>query len=820
MPRILCVLLVVLSIIPRAGAQDSRAEIARSRELARTYRDAFRDVSLDAQWSRDGSAFWFRSGNRAIRVDAATGERSDLFDPMALGLSLRVFDPGAPLGPVRPGAFELLGDDLAFIAPHRAEVLVYSAKTSLTRAADNRERALFTNPLRSEAVRSRAGRGDTSLLFVNTLAVPARAVWVNEGGERREYATIEPGKSYRQQTFAGHAWVVVADGRDVGFVVGRERPSLVVITPEVERAAPREEPPPERQPNTAPDASARITAREHNAVLSDPNDQNPRNLTTDGTEADGFRGEAWWAPDSSAVVIGWRHRGGSRSVHYIESSPRDQLQPKQHSYDYLKPGDDVPFTTPRLFRRDGTEVPLLRELFASPWSIDRLEWLPDSSAFVFVYNQRGHQVMRVVRVDAKTGEARAIVNEECATFFDYAGKFFLRTLPETNELIWMSERSGWNHLYLFDLTTGAPKNAITSGEWVVRDVEDVDVARREVLLRVSGVYATQDPYYIHYARVKFDGSAFTLLTDGDGTHELEFSPEHAFYLDRYSRVDRPPVIELRRATDGGKVADIARADDADLRAAGWRAPERFVAKARDGTTDIHGVIFRPSTFDAAKKYPVIEQIYAGPQGSFTPKSFAPWRGQQELAEMGFIVVQMDGMGTSNRSKAFHDVCWKNLGDAGFPDRIAWMKAAAATHPEMDLSRVGIYGGSAGGQNAMRAMIAHGDFYKAAAADCGCHDNRVDKIWWNELWMSHPIGDQYLESSNVEQAHRMQGNLLLTVGECDENVDPASTMQVVNALIKADKDFELLVIPGAGHGAGESDYARRRRADFFIRTLHP
>jgi dipeptidyl aminopeptidase/acylaminoacyl peptidase len=215
---------------------------------------------------------------------------------------------------------------------------------------------------------------------------------------------------------------------------------------------------------------------------------------------------------------------------------------------------------------------------------------------------------------------------------------------------------------------------------------------------------------------------------------------------------------------------------------------------------------------------VIEQIYAGPQGAFVPKAFSPVHGAQPLAELGFIVVQIDGMGTNWRSKAFHDVCWKNLGDAGLPDRILWMKAAAAKYPEMDITRVGVYGGSAGGQNAMGAVLFHPEFYKVAAADCGCHDNRMDKIWWNEAWMGWPVGPEYAASSNAVNAHKLQGKLLLTVGELDRNVDPASTMQVVDALIKANKDFELIVFPGGGHGSGGGPYGERRRRDFFVRHL--
>jgi dipeptidyl aminopeptidase/acylaminoacyl peptidase len=299
---------------------------------------------------------------------------------------------------------------------------------------------------------------------------------------------------------------------------------------------------------------------------------------------------------------------------------------------------------------------------------------------------------------------------------------------------------------------------------------------------------------------------------------VTLSPDMAFYLDTRSRVDFPPIMELRRTSDRKKLLQVEKTDIQKLAAAGWKAPEVFVAKARDGRTDIWGIICRPRNFDPRKKYPVVEYIYAGPHGSFVPKSFSPCFRMQPLTELGFIVVQMDGMGTSNRSKAFHDICWKNLGDAGFPDRILWHKAAAAEYPSYDISRVGIYGSSAGGQNSLGGMLRHPEFYKACVSSCGCHDNRMDKIWWNELWMSWPLGPHYAASSNVENAHLLRGKLLLIVGEIDTNVDPASTMQVADALIKADKTFDLLVIPGGGHGMGGA-YGERKMFDFFVRHLH-
>jgi dipeptidyl aminopeptidase/acylaminoacyl peptidase len=275
---------------------------------------------------------------------------------------------------------------------------------------------------------------------------------------------------------------------------------------------------------------------------------------------------------------------------------------------------------------------------------------------------------------------------------------------------------------------------------------------------------------------------------------------------------------LRRTDDGALVCELEKASFRDPIDTATELPEPFVAKGRDGTTDIYGVIVRPDDFDPSQKYPIIEKIYAGPQSAYVPKGFSQLGQERAIANMGCIVVLIDGMGTSHRGKAFHDVCWKNLADAGFPDRIAWIKAAAEKYPYFDLTRVGVFGGSAGGQNAMRALIDHNDFYKVAVADCGCHDNRMDKTWWNEAWMGWPVDESYAASSNVDHAHRMEGKLLLIVGELDRNVDPASTMQVVDALVKADKDFDLLVIPGAGHGAAETRYGSRRRTDFLRRYL--
>jgi dipeptidyl aminopeptidase/acylaminoacyl peptidase len=525
-----------------------------------------------------------------------------------------------------------------------------------------------------------------------------------------------------------------------------------------------------------------------------------------------------WSPDSKKLTSGRVIPTEKHIIDYVESSPETQLQPKHYVYEYQKPGDAVPQIYPQLF--DITTKKQLRideSLIPNQYSIEEVKWSKNSQYFTFEYNKRGHQVYQVISVDASTGRAKVIINETSPTFIDYSGKQYRYDIESKNEIIWASERDGWNHLYLYDSEKGQVKNQITKGEWVVRGVNWIDTVRREIIFQASGK-EPGDPYFINCYRIKFDGTGLRKLTSGDGNHEVSLSPDRRFFVDTWSKVDVPPVSVLRNAEDGKLIMEIEKADISKLLETGIRLPESFVAKGRDGKTDIWGIIVRPTNFDPSRKYPVIENIYAGPHGSFVPKSFrGPATGMHQLAELGFIVVQIDGMGTSNRSKAFHDVCWKNLKDAGFPDRILWMKAAAEKYPYMDLSRVGVYGTSAGGQNAAGAVLFHPEFYKAAVAACGCHDNRMDKMWWNEQWMGWPVGPEYAESSNTENAWRLKGNLLLINGEMDNNVDPSSTTQFVNALIKADKDFDYLLIPGAKHTSGGT-YGERKRRDFFVKTL--
>ncbi len=679
---------------------------------------------------------------------------------------------------------------------------------------DHQEAPVEMRLRKGGARRTKSDGSGTSVEFVNKTSEVIQLLWLDYEGAIHDYGSVPSGDTCTMSTYAGHVWLVKRHGsEELGLITAKEEPLRVIVdgTHATEPLAP----PVKRVPERTWDAFI----ENHNVRLRNIRTQENIALTADGTADDAYSGEFYWSPDHTKLVVMQVQPAQKHPVHFVESSPKDQVEPKLHTHDYLKPGDRIEHPRPRLF--DVTErrqIALSDELFPNPWSVTEVRWLPDSSGFTFLYNERGHQLLRVIGVDAKTSTVRTLFEETSRTFIDYSQKTFFHQSADQSEALWMSERDGWNHLYLYDMKAGRLKNAVTQGEWVVRRVEHVDEDKRRVWFFATGVKPEQDPYYEHLCRVNFDGSGFIVLTEGDGTHKVAFSPDRRWFVDTWSRLDLPPVTELRSSDDGHLICLMEKAEAPGLQKAGWTIPERFTAKGRDGRTDICGVIFKPSNFDPAKKYPVIEQIYAGPHDCFVPKAWGLEIGQHQMAELGFIVVQIDGMGTNWRSRAFHDVAWRNLKDAGFPDRIAWMKAAAAMRPWMDLSRVGIYGGSAGGQNALAGLLHHGDFYKAGVADCGCHDNRMDKIWWNEAWLGWPVGPWYEDNSNVTHASKLKGRLMLVVGEVDTNVDPASTLQVVNALVKADKDFDLLVMPGTNHGAAETPYASRRRMDFFVRNL--
>ncbi len=825
--KIVFPLILLCGSVSLLFAQGSAADYQRAANLGRlTANKVFRD-RIEPHWFANNTQFTYRvrtgpSTHEFVRVNAMTGQRDIAFDHAKLAPKLR--DAGVR----NAHADRLEIDQLEYLADNNAVTFRAGGKSWRCTLADyelaavNPEDIAQRQPDAPADDAPSARDGDTFITFINKTAGKIELFWLSDADNAVSYGVLEAGEEHRQHTFVGHEWSV----RDTkGKVLLQTAGVAREVKLEIDGIAPprprRERGPRDRDANsnTSPDRKWRASIDDYNVVLRNVDSNEETRLTTDGSVDDSFNGRFYWSPDSLRLVALRTQPGDDRQVTIVDSTPRDQVQPKLLTYDYLKPGDKVSITKPSLFNIETKrQIPVSDELFQNPFSTGNFRWEPDGRRFSFTYNARGHQALRIIAIDGESGAVTTIVNEESPTFIDYAQKNFAHRLEETNELIWMSERDGWNHLYLYNTLTGEVQNQITKGEWVVRGVEHVDAEHRQIWFRAGGIYPEQDPYYIHYCRINFDGTGLVKLTAGDGTHSIAYSPDRRFIIDTYSRVDLAPVTELRRADDGSLICELERGDLSALSRTGWQTPERFVAKGRDGETDIYGIILRPTNFDASQKYPVIEDIYAGPQSSFVPKSFSPYMRQQSMAELGFIVVKIDGLGTSNRSKKFHDVCWKNLGDAGFPDRIAWMRAVAAKYPQLDLTRVGIYGGSAGGQNAAGAVLTHGEFYKVAVADCGCHDNRMDKIWWNELWMGWPVGPHYAEQSNVTRAHRLQGKLMLVVGELDRNVDPASTMQVASALVKANKDFDLLIIPGAGHGACETPYGQRRRQDFFVRHL--
>ena len=587
--------------------------------------------------------------------------------------------------------------------------------------------------------------------------------------------------------------------------------------------------------NISPDGKWELYIRDFNVWIKENGTNKEYQLSFDGAEKAGY-GQVRWSPDSRTIFAMKQYEVDTRQILLAESRPANQTQPNYRWIDYAKPGDALAQNIPVLFNVETKQqIPFDASSFNNQYSLYFSAWSPDSKYAIFHYNQRGHQVYQIVAINTETGEYRALVDEQSNTFI-YYNDIVTRYLDGGNTLLFTSERDNWRHLYTVDIATGNVKQ-ITKGKWNVREILHLDEEQGIILCYANGLKAKEergnvapgtvsaagkkgkpqgeDPYNKHLIKVEIATGKVTDLTPENGHHTVYFNGNYSYFVDNYSRPDMAPVAVLKESGSGKVVLPLQTAKLDRLLETGYTLPEVFVAKGRDGKTDIWGTIHRPSNYDPSKKYPVIEYIYAGPHDSFVDKNFVIRNRFDRLKEMGFIVVYIDGMGTDNRSKEFQDVCWRNLKDAGFPDRILWMKAAASVYPEMDIDKVGIYGYSAGGQSAMGALLFYPEFYKVAVALCGCHDNRMDKIWWNEQWMGYPIGPWYGESSNVDNAHKLQGDLLLINGELDDNVDPASTLQVVSELVKHNKQFEQLYLPGHNHNLG-SEYITRRIYEFFYR----
>lgn len=566
----------------------------------------------------------------------------------------------------------------------------------------------------------------------------------------------------------------------------------------------------------SPDGKMQVFHKENNLWMKQDGQEHA--LTTNGDSTYYYSAWGSFSSDGRYFATVRIKPAPKHYVYYVESSPKDRLEPILHKQEYAKPGDSLNYRVPVIVElATGRVVEPSTELFKSQYQVTAPRWDADNEHVTFEFNERGHKTYRVLELSAKTGLVRTLIEEKNDKYINYNRQRRL-DLKDGKRIIWTSERDGRNHIYLYDRQNGRLIRQVTKGEYYVRGIQHVDEKAGIIYFSACGMNKAEDPYLIHYYKIGLNGKGLVCLTPEEGNHKVTYTEDMAYLIDTYSTVTTPPVTVLRSGKDGKILRTLESADISVLEAEGWKAPEVFVAKGRDGKTDMWGLIQRPSNFDPHKKYPIIEYIYSGPGDQYVPKTFTPWLYYlQNMAELGFIVVQVDAMTTSFRTREFEEVCYKNLKDGGLPDRIAWIKAAAEKYPYMDIDRVGIYGCSAGGQNALAAVLWHGDFYKAAYAACGCHDNRMDKIWWNEQWMGYPVDSSYVECSNVENAYRLERPLMLVVGELDDNVDPASTMQVVNALEKAGKDFELVVIPGAHHTMGES-YGDHKRYDFFVRHL--
>jgi dipeptidyl aminopeptidase/acylaminoacyl peptidase len=548
----------------------------------------------------------------------------------------------------------------------------------------------------------------------------------------------------------------------------------------------------------------------------------PLAMVNQGTEDVVQTPSVFWSPDSTRIATFIMDQRNFPRLTITQSAPPDQFRPKYFSYAYPLPVDhDLPTAKLVMF-----EVPRRRQIavWARPlnqlyYGGPNLEWAADSSRFTYREIERGYKVVRLMAIDARTGVSRAILEEPGVPLVD-TSILLTRTFNGGRDVIWSAERDGWSHLYLYDAERGALKNQITRGDWVVRSIDHIDESSRTLYFSAGGREAGRDPYLRHLYRIGLDGSGLTLLTPEDADHAVSFSPDGRYFVDAFSRADLPAVSVLRRSDDGRIVKELEKADVSQLTAMGWKPPEPFKARAADGKTDLYGLIWRPTNFDPRKRYPVIENIYTGPQAAYVPKTFAAYRHQQQaIAELGFITVFVDGRGTALRSLAFRAPTYYNLGQgSGGDDHIAVFRQMAEKYPYMDLARMGVWGHSAGGYDSTHAILTHPEFYKVAVSSAGCHDNRMDKSTWNEQWMGWPVGKHYEEQSNYTLAPRLQGKLFLAHGDVDENVPLPATLKLVDALVRADKDFDFLIMPNRAHGFGNDPYFVRRRWDYFVRHL--
>lgn len=605
----------------------------------------------------------------------------------------------------------------------------------------------------------------------------------------------------------------------------------------------------------SPDKKLAAFHRDYNLYVYDVAAGKERALTTDGEEfyayaktSPGTQSVSMqryhlthppvgvWSPDSTKILT---HRFDQRRVeshHIVEASPADGgMRPKHYEYKYAIPSDPV-VSTAELMIFDvasGKRIPIRMDPVPNPGVASLLElanawWSADSKSFFVITGNRWQTMLALSVVDAETGAVRELVRESAedgpVRLALGQGIHSIQTLGGGKEIVWFSERDGWSHLYLYDVASGKLKNRITSGKWLVHEAVRVDETRRLIYFLAAGKEPGRNPYYKHLYRAPLDGGKIELLTPEDADHAVSISPSTEFFTDTYSRVDQPPVTVLRQST-GKVVMKLEEADLSALTATGWKPPERFTVKAEDGVTDLYGIIVKPTNFDPKKRYPVVDAIYPAP-GSRVPQTFAQFVDNtdhpQALPELGFIVVEIDGRGTLNRDRAFRNFVYRNYHDAGLGDHVAGIRQVAKDRPYMDLDRVGVYGHSNGGTNTLRAILNHPDFYKVAVASAASSDRRMHSTSWEAT-----IGPYTKENGEAWRLQNLarpelvagfKGHLLLVMGEVDDNVHPSQAMRLVAELVRQNKDFDFLMLPGRNHDFKPDSYFIRKRWDYFVRHL--
>ena len=595
----------------------------------------------------------------------------------------------------------------------------------------------------------------------------------------------------------------------------------------------------------SPDRTKAAFIKDYNLWVKDTKTNEQKQLTFDGIKDFGYATDnaGWtnsegailrWSPDSKKIAT---FKQDQRNVGDMYLASTNVGHPTLRSWKYPLPGDkEIPMISRCVINVEDAKVIMfnippdphrasLSDDISSSGTFDDIDWNPDGTEVAFLSTSRDHKQEKFRIANALTGEVRDVFQEVVPTQYESGwGSINWRYLPKTKEIIWFSERDDWGHLYLYDATTGKVKNQITKGNWVVTRLVKVDEKNRLLYFMACGTQP-ENPYFSQFYKIGFDGKNLTLLSPGAGTHSVSFSPSENYFIDTYSKPDVPPVTVLRDM-NGKQITELEKTDVARLKAAGWKAPMPFSVKSADGKDDIYGIMFTPSNLDASRKYPVIDYIYPGPQGgSVGSWGFSAARGDnQALAELGFVVVLIEGTGNPDRSKSFHDRYWPDMSTNTLPDQIAGIRQLSKRYSYIDTNKVGIWGHSGGGFATAAAMFRYPDFFKVGISESGNHDNRNYEDDWGERYIGlltkNPDGtDNYTAQANQTYAKNLKGKLMLAHGMMDNNVPPYNTMLVVDALAKANKDYDLVIFPNAGHGYGtDSPYMMRRRWDYFVKNL--